>query len=45
MVRDSIFGNKEQVVLAIGNSLGFKENIETYRASETRLEQLLGWDY
>ena len=28
MVRDLIFGNKEQIVLAIGNSLGSKENIE-----------------
>ena len=40
IVYDSIFGNTEQIALAISNSLGSKENAETCRVSEMRPEQL-----
>jgi len=42
IVYDSFFGNTEQIALAIGNSLGSKENVETHRVSEIKPEQLIG---
>jgi flavodoxin len=42
IVYDSVFGNTEQIAQAIGNSLSFKENVETLRVSEVKPEQLIG---
>jgi len=42
IVYDSIFGNTEQIALAISNSLGSKENAETCRVSKMKPEQLNG---
>lgn len=42
IVYDSIFGNTEQIALAISNSLGSKENVETCRVSAIKPEQLIG---
>ncbi|GAH67112.1 unnamed protein product, partial [marine sediment metagenome] len=44
IVYDSIFGNTEKIALAIGNSLSSKGNVETYRVSAIKLEQLIGLD-
>ena len=42
IVYDSVFGNTEQIALAISNSLGSKENVETCRVSAIKPEQLIG---
>ncbi|GAG66716.1 unnamed protein product [marine sediment metagenome] len=42
IVYDSFFGNTEKIAQAIGNSLSFKENVETLRVSEVKPEQLIG---
>lgn len=41
IVYDSIFGNTEKIALAISNSLGSKENVETFRVSDIKPEQLV----
>jgi len=41
IVYDSIFGNTEKIALAISNSLGSKENVETFRVSAIKSEQLV----
>ena len=40
IVYDSVFGNTEQIALAISNSLGTEVNVETYRVSDVKPEQL-----
>ena len=42
IVYDSVFGNTEQVALAIGNSLGSGEDVGTCRVSDIKPEQLNG---
>jgi len=42
IVYDSVFGNTEQVARAIGNSLGSKETVETFRVSDVQQEHLTG---
>jgi len=42
IVYDSFFGNTEKIAQAIGNSLGSKEDVETLRVSDIKLEQLIG---
>ena len=42
IIYDSVFGNTEKIAQAIGNSLGSKENVETLRVSDVKLEQLIG---
>jgi len=42
IVYDSVFGNKEKIALAISNSLASKENVETFRVSAIKPEQLIG---
>ena len=42
IVYDSVFGNTEQIALAIGNSLGSKEDVEICRVSDIKPEQLKG---
>lgn len=44
IIYDSFFGNTEQIAQAIGNSLGSKENVETFRVSDIKPEQLIGLD-
>lgn len=44
IVYDSIFGNTEKIALAISNSLSSKENVEIFRVSNVKLEQLIGLD-
>ena len=44
IVYDSVFGNTEQIARAIGSSLGSKENVETFRVSDIKSEQLIGLD-
>ena len=41
IVYDSIFGNTEKIALAISSSLGSKENVETFRVSAIKSEQLV----
>jgi len=41
IVYDSIFGNTEKIALAISNSLGSKENVETFQVSAIKSEQLV----
>ncbi len=41
IVYDSVFGNTEKIALAISNSLGSKENVETFRVSAIKPEQLI----
>jgi len=42
IVYDSVFGNTEQIALAICNSLGSGEDVETCRVSDIKPEQLNG---
>ena len=42
VVYDSVFGNTEQIALAISRSLGSKEEVETFRVSDIKPEQLNG---
>ncbi|NPV80546.1 MAG: flavodoxin family protein [Firmicutes bacterium] len=42
IVYDSIFGNTEQIALAIGNALGSKGNVETLRVSDVKPKHLNG---
>lgn len=42
VVYDSVFGNTEQIALAIGNALGSKESVETLRVSDVKLGHLKG---
>jgi len=44
IVYDSVFGNTEKIALAISNSLGTKENVETFRVSDIKPEKLIGLD-
>ena len=44
VIYDSVFGNTEQIALAISNSLGSKENVETFRVSDIKPEKLIGLD-
>jgi len=40
VVYDSVFGNTEQVALAIGNSLGAKEDVAVLRVTDVKPERL-----
>ena len=42
IVYDSVFGNTEQIALAMGNSLGSGESVVTLRVSEIKPEHLTG---
>lgn len=42
IIYDSVFGNTEQIALAISQSIGIKENVESFRVSDIKLEQLNG---
>lgn len=42
IVYDSVFGNTEQIALAIGNSLGSGESVVALRVSEIKPEHLTG---
>ena len=42
VVYDSVFGNTEQIVKAIGNALGGAEDVGVVRACDVRPEQLKG---
>lgn len=42
IVYDSVFGNTEQVALTISKSIGYKENVEAFRVSDIKPEQLNG---
>ena len=42
IVYDSVFGNTEQIALAISNSLGSGESVVTLRVSEIKPEHLTG---
>ena len=42
IVYDSFFGNTEQIALAISSSLDSKEDVETFRVSDIKPEQLSG---
>ena len=42
IVYDSVFGNTEQIALAMGNSLGSGESVVTLRVSEIMPEHLTG---
>jgi flavodoxin I len=45
VVYDSVYGNTEQVALAISNSLSSEGNIEKVHVNEVKLKQLQGLDY
>lgn len=42
IIYDSVFGNTEQIARSIGNSLSSEENVETFRVSDIKSEQLIG---
>ena len=42
VVYDSVFGNTEQIAGAIGNALGYQEDVETLRVGDVKPEQLTG---
>ena len=42
IVYDSVFGNTEQIALAIGNALGSQMDVEIVRVSNVKPEQLTG---
>ncbi len=44
IVYDSVFGNTEQIAHAISDSLGSKENVETLRVNDVRIEKITGLD-
>lgn len=44
IIYDSVFGNTEQIALAINNSLISHEDIEASRVSNVKPEQLIGLD-
>jgi len=44
IVYDSVFGNTEQIARAISDSLGSKENVETLRVNDVRIEKITGLD-
>ena len=44
IVYDSVFGNTEQIAQAISDSLGSKENVETLRVNDVRIEKITGLD-
>ena len=44
IVYDSVFGNTEQIAQAISDSLGSKENVETLRVNDMRIEKITGLD-
>jgi len=44
IVYDSVFGNTEQIAQAMGNSLGSKENVETLRVNDVKIEKITGLD-
>ena len=41
IVYDSIFGNTEQIAQAIGNALGFQQDVEILRVSNVKPEHLM----
>lgn len=45
VVFDSVFGNTEQIAQAISNSLGSKENVETFRVNDVKIEKITGLDF
>ena len=44
IVYDSVFGNTEQIAQAISDSLGSKENVETLRVNDVKIEKITGLD-
>jgi len=44
IVYDSVFGNTEQIAHAISDSLGSKENVETLRVNDVKIEKITGSD-
>jgi len=44
IVYDSVFGNTEQIAHAISDSLGSKENVETLRVNDVKIEKITGLD-
>ena len=44
IVYDSVFSNTEQIAQAISDSLGSKENVETLRVNDVKIEKITGLD-
>ncbi len=44
IVYDSFFGNTEQIAQAISDSLSPKENVETLRVNDVKIEKITGLD-
>ena len=44
IVYDSVFGNTKQIAQAISDSLGSKENVETLRVNDVKIEKITGLD-
>ena len=42
IIYDSVFGNTEQIAQGIGNALGSRENVGTFRVNNVKPEQLTG---
>jgi flavodoxin I len=42
IIYDSFFGNTEQIAQAIGKAMDSQQNVEIFRASQVKPEQLTG---